>query len=79
MVFRCSFVALSYGPLIPRQENVVMPASEWVPGVAGVIARNLPARITAMQIGPVAFFTKPFDDEKFLAAVRDALNLAKRS
>jgi len=26
-----------------------------------------------MAIGPVAFFIKPFDDEKFLAAVRDAL------
>src|SRR5207248_3148694 len=36
-------------------------------------------RITAMQIGIVAFFTKPFDDEKFLCAVHDALNLAKRS
>jgi FixJ family two-component response regulator len=29
-----------------------------------------------MQIGIVAFFIKPFNDEKFLAAVRDALNLA---
>lgn len=37
------------------------------------------ARITAMQIGIVAFFTKPFNDDKFLAAVHDALNLAKRS
>jgi FixJ family two-component response regulator len=37
------------------------------------------ARITAMQIGIVAFFIKPFNDEKFLAAVHDALNLAKRS
>jgi hypothetical protein len=26
------------------------------------------------RIGPVAFFMKPFDDEKFIAAVRDALN-----
>jgi FixJ family two-component response regulator len=26
-----------------------------------------------MAIGPVAFFIKPFNDEKFLAAVRDAL------
>src|SRR5216684_9219942 len=34
------------------------------------------ARITAMQIGIVAFFIKPFNDEKFLGAVRDALNLA---
>ena len=37
------------------------------------------ARITAMQIGIVSFFNKPFNDEKFLAAVHDALNLAKRS
>jgi len=36
-------------------------------------------RITATQIGIVAFFIKPFNDEKFLAAVHDALNLAKRS
>jgi len=34
---------------------------------------DLAARATAMAIGPVAFFTKPFDDEKFLAAVRGAL------
>jgi len=27
-----------------------------------------------MAIGPVAFFMKPFNDEKFIAAVRDALN-----
>jgi len=40
---------------------------------------NSAARITAMQIGIVAFFIKPFNDEKFLAAVHDALNLAKRS
>ena len=40
---------------------------------------NSAARITAMQIGIVAFFTKPFNDEEFLAAVHDALNLAKRS
>jgi len=26
------------------------------------------------RIGPVAFFMKPFNDEKFIAAVRDALN-----
>jgi two-component system, LuxR family, response regulator FixJ len=34
---------------------------------------DLAARATAMAIGPVAFFIKPFDDEKFIAAVRDAL------
>jgi two-component system response regulator FixJ len=31
------------------------------------------ARATAAAIGPVAFFIKPFDDEKFIAAVREAL------
>lgn len=31
------------------------------------------ARATATAIGPVAFFIKPFDDEKFIAAVRQAL------
>jgi two-component system response regulator FixJ len=35
---------------------------------------ELAARATAMAIGPVAFFMKPFDDEKFIAAVRDALS-----
>jgi two-component system, LuxR family, response regulator FixJ len=35
---------------------------------------DLAARATAMAIGPVAFFMKPFNDEKFIAAVRDALN-----
>ncbi|HEY1893574.1 MAG TPA: response regulator [Chthoniobacterales bacterium] len=38
---------------------------------------DLAARATAMAIGPVAFFIKPFNDEKFLAAVRDALAQAK--
>jgi two-component system, LuxR family, response regulator FixJ len=35
---------------------------------------DLAARATAMAIGPVAYFMKPFDDDKFIAAVRDALN-----
>jgi two-component system response regulator FixJ len=35
---------------------------------------DLAARATAMAIGPVAFFMKPFDDEKFITAVRDALS-----
>ena len=34
-------------------------------------------RATAMQIGPVAFFMKPFNDEQFLAAVHDTLAMAK--
>ena len=40
---------------------------------------NSAALTTAMQIGIVAFFIKPFNDEKFLAAVHHALNLVKRS
>lgn len=45
------------------------------PRVIVITARDdLAARATAMQIGPVAFFMKPFDDEEFLAAVRWALN-----
>ena len=39
---------------------------------------DLAARATAMAIGPVAFFMKPFDDEKFIAAVRDALNQSRK-
>jgi FixJ family two-component response regulator len=38
---------------------------------------DLAARATAMAIGPVAYFMKPFDDEKFIAAVRDAMNQPK--
>ena len=38
---------------------------------------DLAARATAMAIGPVAFFMKPFDDEKFIAAVRDAMSQPK--
>jgi FixJ family two-component response regulator len=37
------------------------------------------ARITAMQIGTVAFFIKPFDDEQFLEAVHRALGHAPKS
>jgi len=40
---------------------------------------DLAARATAMAIGPVAFFMKPFDDEKFLTTVRDALVQASGS
>ena len=39
---------------------------------------DLAARATAMAIGPVAFFMKPFDDEKFIAAVRGALNQSRK-
>jgi two-component system, LuxR family, response regulator FixJ len=47
----------------PRTRVIVITARE-----------DLAARATAMAIGPVAFFMKPFDDEKFISAVRDALN-----
>jgi two-component system, LuxR family, response regulator FixJ len=44
------------------------------PRVIVITARDdLAARATAMQIGPVAFFIKPFNDEEFLAAVHGAL------
>jgi two-component system response regulator FixJ len=45
------------------------------PRVIVITARDdLAARATAMQIGPVAFFIKPFNDEEFLAAIRLALS-----
>jgi two-component system response regulator FixJ len=48
------------------------------PRVIVITARDdLAARATAMQIGPVAFFIKPFNDEKFIAAVRDAIAQAQ--
>ena len=34
------------------------------------------AEATVMQAGASAFFIKPFDNEKFIAAVREALNQA---
>jgi two-component system, LuxR family, response regulator FixJ len=54
--------------LTPRPRVIVITARE-----------DLAARATAMAIGPVAFFMKPFNDEKFLAAVRDALVQPKDS
>jgi FixJ family two-component response regulator len=50
------------------------------PRVIVITARDdLAARATAMAIGPVAFFIKPFNDEQFLAAVHDALAQASAS
>lgn len=50
------------------------------PRVIVITARDdLAARATAMAVGPVAFFIKPFNDEQFLAAVHDALAQAKNS
>ena len=47
------------------------------PAVIVITARDdLAARATAMAIGPVAFFIKPFDDEQFLVAVRAAISNA---
>jgi FixJ family two-component response regulator len=40
------------------------------------VREDLALRATAMAISPVAFLTKPFDDEKFIATVRDALSQA---
>ena len=48
--------------LSPQTRVIVITARE-----------DLAARATAMAIGPVAYFIKPFNDEKFLAAVREAL------
>jgi two-component system response regulator FixJ len=50
------------------------------PRVIVITARDdLAARATAMQIGPAAFFIKPFNDEQFLAAVRSALAQARNA
>ena len=50
------------------------------PRVIVITARDdLAARATAMQIGPVAFFIKPFDDEQFLAAVHNAVAQVRNS
>jgi len=51
--------------LSPRTRAIVITARE-----------DLAARATAMAIGPVAYFMKPFDHEKFLAAVHKALATA---
>ena len=46
----------------PRTRVIVMTARD-----------DSAARATAMAMGPAAYFVKPFNDEKFLAAVHDAL------
>jgi two-component system response regulator FixJ len=51
----------------PRTRVIVITARE-----------DLAARASAMAIGPVAFFMKPFNDEKFIAAVRDALSQSRK-
>ena len=52
--------------ITPRPRGIVITARD-----------DLAARATAMAIGPVAFFIKPFNDEKFLAAVHQALGAAR--
>jgi len=54
--------------LKPRPQVIVITGRE-----------DLAARATAMAIGPIAFFTKPFNDEKFTRAVRGALAQAARA
>jgi len=39
---------------------------------------DIAARTTAMAIGPVAYFKKPFDGEKFISAVHDAFSQSAR-
>ena len=56
-------VLASLCAISPKTRVIVITARE-----------DLAARATAMAIGPVAFFMKPFNDEKFIAAVRDALS-----
>ena len=38
---------------------------------------DVAARVTAMQIGPLAFFTKPLNEDEFLTAVHDGLRSAE--
>src|SRR5438309_9839959 len=52
----------------PRTRVIVITARE-----------DLAARATAMALGPVAYFMKPFDDDIFIAAVRDALRGSEAS
>ena len=47
--------------------------------LARLCALSPRTRVIALQIGPVAFFITPFNDEKFLAAVHGALAQAKIS
>ena len=47
------------------------------PFITGVIIlaerKDSAAKLTALHLGVVAFFTKPFDGDQFLSAVRGAL------
>ena len=50
--------------------------SELSPGTRVIIITgrdDSAAKLTALQMGVVGFFTKPFDDDQFLSAVRSAL------
>jgi FixJ family two-component response regulator len=39
---------------------------------------DIAARTTAMAIGPVAYFMKPFDNDKLISAVREAFSQSAR-
>ncbi len=66
---------IQYAYFVDKQNLARMCAISPRPQVIVITAReDLAARATAMQIGPVAFFMKPFDDEEFLSAVRRALS-----
>jgi hypothetical protein len=43
---------------------------------AKFLTEDRAAKARVMRAGASAFFIKPFDDQKFIAAVRDALNQA---
>jgi FixJ family two-component response regulator len=40
---------------------------------------NIPASVQAMKAGAVEFLTKPFDDEKLLQAIQEAVQRDRRS
>jgi two-component system response regulator FixJ len=55
---------------IQAQLSALSPATN----VIIITGRDDPrAKLTALQLGVIAFFTKPFDDDQFLNAVRGAL------
>jgi two-component system response regulator FixJ len=61
-------VQAQLGALSPTTRVIIMTGRE-DPSVKAV----------ALQAGAFAFFTKPFDDNQFLAAVHEALSLARQN
>lgn len=55
-------VQAQLGTLSPRTRVIIMTGRE-----------DLSVETAALQAGAVAFFTKPFDENQFLSAVRNAL------